>query len=217
MRVFLLHGMARTAASMALLGHRLRRAGHQTQSFGYHVTFETLHGIADRLVARVRETIAADAAAAGCEVGEVPYAVIGHSLGNVIARLAASRLPPGLAALVMLAPPNESPAVARKLESNWLYQRLTRDAGQKLADPSFYAELPRPPVPILVVAGTAGSKARWLPFEGEPNDGIVKVAETRLEGAELLEIRGVHTFLMNRQDVFQAALDFLARARSQPR
>ena len=60
-----------------------------------------------------------------------------------------------------------------------------------------------------MVAGTRGPRAAWLPFGGELNDGIVRVAETRLEGASQVLVHGAHTFLMNRRDVARAVLDFL--------
>lgn len=204
MRVFLIHGMARSPASMALLAARLRKAGHQTHLFGYFVTRETLEDIAGRLTRRVEKALAS----AGGPAAE-PYAIVGHSLGNVIARLASPRLPAGLSRLIMIAPPNRPAVAARWLVDNAVFRVLTQDAGQKLADPEFYDRLPHPSVPTLVIAGTAGLKAPWLPFEGRPNDCVVALEETRLEGAATLEVEGIHTFLMNRRDVFEAVHGFL--------
>lgn len=210
MRVFLLHGMARTAASMLILSSRLKALGHSSSLFGYHVTVSELDGIADRLVERVGEVMAGDAVREGVPEGSLPYAIVGHSLGNVIARLASPRLPPGLSHVVMLAPPNRSPIAARYLEDNPIFRLLTRDAGKKLADPDFFASLPRPDVPILVIAGVRGPSVSWLPFEGRTNDCVVALEETHLEGAPTLEVDGIHTFLMNRRDVAEAIRKFLA-------
>ena len=183
MRIFLLHGMARTAASMLILSRRLKAAGHSPSLFGYHVTVSELDGIAERLVERVRTVMESDANLQGKPTGNLPYAIVGHSLGNVIARLASPRLPAGLSQVVMLAPPNRSPVAARLLEDNPIFRLLTRDAGQKLADPEFFSSLPRPEVPILVVAGVKGPNASWLPFEGRANDCVLALEETHLEGA----------------------------------
>ena len=209
MHVFLLHGMARTPASMFLLARRLAKAGFRTHLFGYQVSLQSLESIADRLVRKVEKTLEAE----GSGVPR-PFAIVGHSLGNVIARLASPALPPGLACLVMIAPPNRSPVTARWLEGNAIFHLLTQDAGRKLADPEFFDRLPEPDVPTLVIAGTAGFTAPWLPFEGRPNDGVVALEETHLEGADRLEISGVHTFLMNRKDVFQAVRDFFETHRA---
>jgi hypothetical protein len=138
------------------------------------------------------------------------YAVVGHSLGNVIARLATPRLPPGWCRFAMLAPPNRASVMAQALGDNAIYRATTRDTGQKLTDEAFFAGLPMPEVPSLIIAGTRGPRAAWLPFRGEPNDAVLKVAETELEGVPRIEVDGIHSFLMNRRDVFEAIRDFFA-------
>ncbi len=207
MRVFLIHGMGRAPTSMWVLKRRLEREGHRATLFGYLVTVSELERIAERFVDRVRQVTAEDA---GGEGGEPAYAVVGHSLGNLITRLASPRLPPGFRRFAMLAPPNSSPVIARTLRHNPLFRAATRDTGQKLSDEEFYARLPVPEVPSLIIAGTRGPRAAWLPFGGDPNDSILKVEETRLAGIPAIEVPGVHTFLMNRRDVFDAVRDFLA-------
>lgn len=210
-RVFLLHGLARTAASMTILAHRLKRSGHRPALFGYHVFAHSLDEIAKRFRERVERVLAGDRAQGGN--GAVRYAIVGHSLGGIVARLAGPDLPPRLERLVLLAPPNHPPAIAAALARNPIYRAFTRDAGRRLNDPKFFAHLPEPTVPTLVVAGTRGPRARWLPFRGEPNDGIVRVSEAHLDGAPLLLVDGLHTFLMNRRDVSRAVLQFLAEPR----
>lgn len=207
MRIFLLHGLGRTSASMLLLAHRLKKAGHRPTLYGYHVLRRPLEEIAHRFALRAEEVLARDCVRERSAV--FPYAVIGHSLGNVVTRMASSELPPGLERLVMLAPPNRPPAIADALSGNPVFRAAARDAAAKLTDAEFFESLPRPPVPTLVIAGTRGLGASWLPFHGEPNDGIVKVEETRLEGVPQLLVHGAHTFIMNRRDVARAVERFL--------
>jgi len=187
---------------MAVLAWRLRRAGYRTRTFGYAVTFESLERITERFVNRIGSELAGEPS---------PWAVVGHSLGCVVTRFAMPRLPAGARAFVMLAPPNHPPAIARALAGNWLFRAFTRDAGRKLVDSEFFAALPRPTMPALVIAGTRGPLASWLPFRGQPNDSIVRVEEARLEGVPLVEIPGAHTFLMNRADVFAKIREFFAQ------
>ena len=205
MIVFLVHGMGRTPRSFALLAWRLERAGLRTSRFGYRVRDEDLHPIADRFAAFVRERAAGDR-----------YVIVGHSLGNVIARLASPRLPAGLASLVMLAPPNRPSRLAALLGEHPvagdLFRALTGDAGQRLADPDFYASLPVPAVPTLVLAGTSGPRAGWLPFGGSASDGIVSVEETYLDGAEHREVRAIHTLIMNDAEVTRAIVELVSKA-----
>jgi pimeloyl-ACP methyl ester carboxylesterase len=197
-RVFLIHGMGRTSASMMFLSRRLEKAGHAPSSFGYFVLRDPLESIASRFVAHVEKH---------AEEGE-PYAVVGHSLGNVITRLCLARLT-RLQRFIMLAPPNRPPVMARALEKNPVFRGLTRDAGEKLLDPRFYERLPVPSCPALVVAGTRGPSQRFLPFQGEPSDGVVLVEETRLPGVPHVEVPAIHTFIMNDAQVAALTLTFL--------
>ncbi len=191
---------------MFWLARKLRRAGHRPESFGYLILTEDLDAIAERFAERVARVLAEDA-----EAGRPDrrFAVIGHSLGGVLARLAWPRLPEGLTRFVMLAPPNRRPVSMVELGSRPPWRLVFRDAARKLSDPAFFAVLPRPDAPTLVIAGDRGLGARWIPVGGEPNDGIVRVSETVLPGAPLVVVRGTHTFIMNRRDVFRAIRQFL--------
>ena len=210
MRIFLIHGMGRTPASMWGLAARLRLAGHRPSLFGYSVSFESLERIAGRFRNHVEKVLAEDGEPAEGEARPRPYAVVGHSLGNIITRLALPELPPGFVRFVMLAPPNSSPAMARELQDHPLYQAITRDTGQKLCDDDFYEDLPIPEMPALILAGTRGIDAHWHPLGHKANDAVVAVEETRLGDITVVEIPGVHSFLMNRPDVFSHIRDFLS-------
>ena len=192
MHLILIHGQGRTSRSLRLLGWRLQRHGHTVQYFGYSTQRERFVDIRARLTATLDQQDGA-------------YAVIGHSLGGILTRAAlplAGRPPQHL---IMLGPPNNSPLLARMLKDNPLYQRLTADCGQKLADERFYAALPRPTVPTTIFAGTAGPRGRWSPFGFELNDGVVSVAETSL-GPEYptVLVPSIHTFIMNSPELLPA-------------
>ena len=196
-QAFLVHGMGRSPRSLLLLAMRLERAGIHTSRFGYSVLSHDLDEIAERFRRHVHERATGS------------YAIVGHSLGNVIARMASPRLPPGLTHLAMLAPPNRPPRLALALEKHPLYRVLTRDAGQRLANAAFYESLPVPAVPTLVFAGTVGPRARWLPFAGAASDGVVAVDETHLPGAEHREVPVIHTLIMNDARVASEITRFL--------
>lgn len=194
----LIHGMGRSPRSLALLGFRLRRAGMTTISFGYHVREAPLSHIAARFAAFVRER------------ARGPYAIVSHSLGGVITRLASAELPGGLTSIAMLAPPNRPPRLAARLGGHAAFRVFTGDAGQRLRDPDFYDALPTPRAPTLVIAGTVGPR---FPFEGQPSDGVVALDETYLPGAEHRAVAAIHTLIMNDAAATQAILGHLARHR----
>jgi len=211
-RVFLIHGLARTPLSMSLLARRLRRrAGHRTHLFGYAPQLETLPGIAERFATRVKE-----AREEAGDPHDAPYAIVGHSLGNVITRLASPRLPPGFRRFAMLAPPCRPPSIVLAAGTGHLVLLATRDAGERLRDPEFFRSLPKPDVPTLTVAGNGGPRAGWLPFGGAPNDAILRVDETLLDGVPTIEVPAVHTFLMNHRETFRAVRAFLAGRAPRP-
>src|SRR5271170_386049 len=134
MKVFLVHGMGRTRVSLLLLRGRLAAAGLEPRLFGYWVSRETFPAIVSRFVDEVASAVS----------GEELYAILGHSLGGVIARAASPRLPAGFSKLVMLGTPNSSPALARRLASNSGFRLLAGDSGQRLGDAAFYETLPVP-------------------------------------------------------------------------
>src|SRR5258706_7662390 len=164
MHVVLVHGLGRTPASLAILGARLRTAGFRTSSFGYVAFAERIESIAARLSSHISSRSA-----------NTPYALVTHSLGGVIARAASPALPAGLTRLVMLAPPNSVPAMARALGDSRFFRAFAGHAGRCLQDEAFYARLPIPDVPTLVIAGTSGPKTRVLPFGAGAHDGVVAV------------------------------------------
>jgi pimeloyl-ACP methyl ester carboxylesterase len=212
-RVFLIHGMGRSRASMALLSARLRRAGHPVSSFGYLVLKDSLDDIAAQWADHIARQLKTSRRGAGAPVAAPePYAIIGHSLGNIITRHATEQLPAGLSRFVMLAPPNNSPVMARWLQENPVFKALTRDGGQKLASPAFYEQLSRPDVPTLIIAGDKGPRLSWLPFDGE-HDGLVGLDEARLDGVPLHVVPAMHTFIMNHPQVTRVIHTFLERGR----
>ena len=84
---------------------------------------------------------------------------------------------------------------------------MAGEAGRKLADPDFYAELPGLSVPYTEIAGTRGLRFGWLPFGGRVNDGLVAVDETSVVPTDqVIEVAASHTFMMNRRRVRRAVL-----------
>lgn len=194
--VVLLHGLGRSRASLWHLGRRLRRAGFQVRNFPYAPAFHRF----DTLVCQLHDFIVA-------KVDTPRYHLVGHSLGNILIR-ARFRVgyPSGLGRIVMLAPPNQVPKLARRLQGCPPFHLWSGESGRLLASPEFYATLPIPTVPFGVIAGDQGQR---ITFD-EPNDGIVTVECTRLDGmADHLVLPHPHTFIMNSRAAAQATIAFL--------
>lgn len=198
--VFLLHGMGRTRASMLVLARRFRKAGYRTVNVPYSQTTRSLDTITDRLLKTVEK-----------EAEGRRYHLVGHSLGSIIIRNGFKKgYPPGLGRIVMLAPPNRPPKLAVKLKKNLLYRWIAGDSGQKLSEQRFFETLPIPSVEFGVIAGDRGMRL----LSKQPNDGIVLVETTKLEGMkDFAVLRRSHTFLMNARDTFEHCRSFLENGR----
>ena len=198
--IVLLHGQGRTRLSMVVLGKRFRSAGYQTLNFPYNQTIRSLDEISGQLVEFI-----------GQKVKTSDYHLIGHSLGNVIIRNAFRKdYPAGLGKIVMLAPPNQPAHLAKRLKKNLIYRVFTGDSGQKLSEEKFYRDLPIPRVPFGVIAGDKGQSLTF----SEPNDGVVTVESTKLEGmADWVLLHHGHTFIMNCKDTYEHCVRFIELGR----
>ncbi len=191
----LLHGMGRSSLSMWRLGRKLEERGFRCEAFDYPSRYKSLATLGSELTERIRKKLGAD----------VQPCAITHSMGGVVVRFMPS-LP--WRRLVLLAPPSQGSAVARRLADNRLFQRVFGPAGQELAA----LEAPEPSAPFGVIAGTRAVAAanpiswvtralEWIPRD-EPSDGLVLVEETRLPGmADFAEIDATHTHIMNHPEV----------------
>lgn len=174
----------------------MRTAGYKTLNFPYVPRNHSVRELSGQLHTFIEE-----------KVTTTTYHLVGHSLGNIIVRDGFNRpYRAGLGRIVMLAPPNHPPALADRLQGNPLYRLINGSAGQNLASSAFYATLPVPTVPFGVIAGDRGQR---LTFD-EPNDGIVTVEGTRLEGmADWIVVHKAHTFIMNGDETAELCVRFL--------
>ena len=106
----------------------------------------------------------------------------------------------------MLTPPNHPAHLAKRLKKNLLYRWLTGESGQKLSEEEFYRDLPVPEADFGVIAGDKGQKMTF----SEPNDGVVTIESTKLEGMnDFILLHHSHTFIMNCKDTFEQCKNFI--------
>lgn len=209
--IVLLHGLMRTRHSMKPLERRLIEAGYpQVIRFSYASSRSSIGNHA----AALRELLENLPAS-------TPISFVGHSMGTIVVRHLVGDLqrqgdPQGLLSrcrsMVMLGPPNQGAAIARRLAPTGLYGIITGKGGLQLGPgwEEFVQHLATPPFPFAIIAGDLSEKRLQNPLVERSGDFIVGVEEAQLEGAESFQIVPVvHCWLMNDPAVMESTIDFL--------
>ncbi len=188
MKILLIHGLSRTPLSLLGLEWHLQQKGQATEQFSYLAVAETFDRIVERLRVRFQ--------ALGSQGS---YGIIAHSLGGLLTRAALGLEPIKLPQhIVMLGTPNKLPRLAPHAWRVPLFRWWTGQCGLNLANPDFFASLPKIESNYTIVAGTGGLRGFWSPFGDELNDGIVALNETRLsDHDQIVQLPVMHTFMMN--------------------
>ena len=208
--VILLHGLGEGRASMRPLADHLRRSLDATViSFGYASLKDDIDGHGRALAAVVAGLPAA---------GRISF--VGHSLGNLVVRRWLAIADDSDAArahrVVMLGPPNQGSDLARMASRIWGLAERSEGAARDLVVEWRRVEegLAVPECPFGIVAGGKGDDAGYSVLLDGDDDAVVRVAETRLPGADdFLVVPVHHAAMMRHPDVQRATAEFLRSGR----
>ncbi len=199
--VVLLHGLSRTEYSLLVMQLALERAGYKVVNSTYASNDNTIEDLTGHI----------DAAVATCgDAGRINF--VTHSLGGILLRLwMVDHRPANLGRAVLLGPPNRGSEMADTFRSMRLFEMLIGPAGQQLgSDANSLPNLLGPAdFEVGVIAGNRSSLPVPGIFEG-PNDGLVTVESTKLDGmADHIILPVTHTFMMNNPLVIAQVMQFL--------
>jgi pimeloyl-ACP methyl ester carboxylesterase len=196
--VVLMHGLGRSRRSMRHIAAALDAEGWTVANIDYPSLFRPIEAHAEQ---------AQGVAAALVEDGAERVAFAGHSLGGLVGRTALAGDWPGQRA-VFIGSPNRGALIA-----DWLSHLpgygLTGACGQSVTHQGA-AGIPVPVAELGVLAGGTGGFG-FNPWLGEDNDGLVRVSETRLDGAEtdFRLVSALHTTMPKNRDIVGATVAFL--------
>lgn len=204
--VILLHGMARTSASMEALEQSLRDAGYIVHNIDYASRTAPVGELAEKVIG--------DALAAARKDGATRIHFVTHSLGGILVRayLAKHRVPE-LGRVVMLGPPNQGSEVVDRIGSWWLFRTINGPAGGELGTGPASAPNALGPVDFTLGVIAGNRSINWINSLMIPgtDDGKVSIERTKVAGmTDHIVVAASHPFLMKHPETIRQVLHFLA-------
>ncbi|PCJ25880.1 MAG: alpha/beta hydrolase [SAR86 cluster bacterium] len=203
--VVLLHGLARVSNSMSELSRKLERANYDVVSINYP---SRRHSI---------DVLAADAVGRGvasCRLLHAPQiSFVTHSLGGILLRyyLVDNEIAE-LNKVVMLGPPNQGSELVDGLLPVPGFKFFGGPTGIALGtdDAGIVASLGAVNFDLGVIAGTTNINPLARLFIPGPNDSIVSVESTKVEGMrDHIILPVTHTFMMRNNQVIDEVIHYL--------
>jgi triacylglycerol lipase len=201
--VVLLHGLARTSASMGGLEEAFSRGGYDVLNIDYSSREQGISEIADIVRKEITSKIP--------EEEKIHF--VTHSMGGIIVRYIQRHDPlPNIGRVVMLSPPNHGSEVVDFLGNTWPFKFINGPAGKGLGTDE--KGFPRKLGPVdfdtgIITGDRSYNRINSLIIPGA-DDGKVSVESAKVEGMkDFLVVHATHTFIMRDKTVISGCLFFI--------
>ncbi len=205
--VLLVHGILRSTGTFTALEKALIESGFDAVAIGYPSSRGTIEEHAEGLTRLLDR-----------QEGTETVSFVTHSMGGLVVRHLLNRDGEWkrrikVHRIVLIAPPNRGSAIARVLKDIPAYRVIYGEAGQQLT-PAEVSRAPGLEHPFAIIAGGKGDGRGFNPLLPGDDDGIVGLAETRLDGAaDFLVVPEIHALISNHPKTIRATINFLKRGR----
>lgn len=203
--VILLHGLARSDASMAKMAKTLQQQGYRVCNIDYPSTQYNIETLAQQFVLPAIKNCTQHSQ------GKVHF--VTHSMGGILVRyLALHQLYPITGQVVMLGPPNHGSEIVNKIGKWKVFYWVNGQAGQQLRSSSeaLPQQLGKANFKVGVIAGDRS--INWINsmmIKGK-DDGKVSLESAKLDGMQdYIVLHTTHPMMMNNVQVQQQTLQFL--------
>lgn len=185
--VWVLHGFGASPIWMHPLVKRLKEKGWQAIHYRYPSIWSQIDREGERLARSIDECY---------RNSGVPIHLVGHSMGGIVARVAAEMIEcDSIGKLVLLCSPNRGSHIAGRIE-NWIGRYVPMLKQMSDHEGSFVNQLPSPSIPFGIIAAQG--------------DLVVRPKDTEIEGAQdWMLVPGMHSAVPWREDVAEAVDHFL--------
>lgn len=201
--VVLLHGLARVSNSMGELDKKLSKAGFAAVNINYPSRKFPIDELSTSAINRGLDA---------CEEAEIIHFVT-HSLGGILVRyyLEYNSID-NLGRVVMLGPPNHGSEIVNGMLKVPGFKLFGGPTGNALGTGAGHIpeSLGAVEFDLGVIAGTTNINPLSLLFIEGPNDSIVSVESTKVEGMKAhLVLPVTHTFMMRNNQVIDNVIHYL--------
>lgn len=208
--VILLHGLARTSASMKDMAEALTDSGYRVANVDYPSRDHAIEVLAPMAIENGLRLCSDISAASNIHF-------VTHSLGGILVRYyLANNTIETLGRVVMLAPPNQGSHAADAMQDVPGFDWVNGPAGKQLGKggDSIPLKLGPPDFEFAIIAGNRTIDPVTSAVLDDPDDGKVSVEDTKLEGMrDFIIVPVSHAYIMSNTVTIRLVRDFLMHGR----